>query len=274
MKKLQITIFVIAILFTTACSKNKDGSNESYRIKQLVYNSSNLTITYEYNNQNQITRKNNSSGNFQRAVYNSTGQLTGYETGGSAIASLNYKTDYIYNPTGIIQETITTYGDGVKNKYVYTIANGLQTGHKYYDWTGSAWLENIAYATTYSYNGANQRIKEQRKSAYYLYEYDERGNLNSIKQYYMKSDNSGFYLYNAEHFTYDNKKRMDETIQANALTKNKNNKLDEVRTSYAENGMTNSQQTFTYSYEYNAAGYVTKTFVNGVLAVTYTLEKI
>jgi hypothetical protein len=270
MKKLQITLF--AILFATACSKDKDGSNENYRVKQTVYNNSSTTDTYENNNQNQITRINHSGGTFERAVYNLTGKLASYEVGGNPTLHHNYIQSYIYNPAGIVQEQITTYGDGEKYKFVYTIANGLQTGYKTYSWKGGAWSENTSSAVTYSYNGANQLIKIQNENYYNLYAYDERGNRNSNKNYQMKSDNSGFYLSKVVLYTFDNKKSIDVSIIKSTFSKN--NYLEFVDTNYGENGMINSQSTTTFSYEYNAAGYVTKFFHGGVLYATYTLEKI
>jgi hypothetical protein len=271
MKTLQITLFAVAILFATSCKKDRNESGGNYRIKQILYNSGE-TATYQYNKQNQITRIDYPGGYFEKAVYNSSGWLTAYEVGGYSSPSQNYKRDYVYNPAGIIQEEITTYGTGDKYKIIYAITNGLQTGYKYYSWTGADWKEGSINNVTFSYNGSNQQIKIQSASQYILYAYDERGNVNNIKNYLMKSDNSGFYLYSTSVRTYDNKKQIDASIIK--YTRAKNNYLDIVATTYVENGMIDQQSTSTYSYEYNDAGYVTKRFLNGVLQATYTLEKI
>jgi YD repeat-containing protein len=271
MKTLQLTLFAAAILFATSCKKDRNESDGNYRIKKILYSSGD-SVTIGYNNQNQINRKDYANGNFEWAVYNSTGQITSYELGGSPIPSQNYSMVYVYHPAGILQEEITTLGNGVKYKFVYTITNNLQTEPKFYTWTGGAWKEIVSNSTVYTYNDNKQRIKIQQANGYQLWRYDEKGNLNDVRFYQMKFDNSGFYLSASTTYTFDDKKAIDANFTKSSYIKN--NYLDAVSRSYAENGTVNTQHASTYSYEYNDAGFVTKRFRNGVLESTYTLEKI
>jgi hypothetical protein len=93
-----------------------------------------------------------------------------------------------------------------------------------------------------------------------------------MKHYKMKSDKSGFYLYSSSILTFDNKKPIESSIMKSTLWKN--NYLDMAGTGYLENGVIDYHNASTYSYEYNDAGYVTKTFRDGILQTTYILERI
>src|SRR5687767_9209039 len=101
MKTLQITLFAAAILFAASCKKDRNESGGSYRIKKILHSSGD-SVTFGYNNQNQIIRKDYANGNFERAVYNSTGQMTSWELGGAPIPAQNYSTVYVFHPAGIL----------------------------------------------------------------------------------------------------------------------------------------------------------------------------
>ena len=268
----------LLLIIMISCSKDDapapipNPADAIYRIKQTTYPLSGNSSTYEYNAQNKMTKRNNYDGSFIKWNYNSQGQLVSQENGGNVDVSYNSMQNYVYNATGAKIEDIYTRGDGTKYKFVYTNnSNNLPITLKYFylNITTNTWIESASNNVVYTYNNNNQIIRLQRESDYYLNAYDSRGNQNENRQYNKKPDGS-FYLRYQSNSTYDDKK----TPQTNPIAYGVNNAIDAVSKTFLEDGSLSNQSSTTFTYEYNEAGYVTKQFYNGVLNVTYTLEKI
>ncbi len=270
---------ILLVLLSFACKKKKTSEEtpidtspleKKYRIKQITY-SNNDKSTYEYNDKNQITKILQADASKTIFTYNTQGKLTKSESSDNINPLYNYNVIYNYDNAGLRIEQISTRSDGTKNKTAYTINNGATIGHKYYNWNAvnNTWTLDSNSSATYILDNNNRIIRYNFKNNYSLSVYDDIGNILTRKSF-QKKTNGAYYQYYVTNRTYDDKKFIDDYPEASSYKVN--NILDANYTYYFENGTIDTQQSNSYTYEYNESGYVTKQFSNGNLQATYTLE--
>jgi hypothetical protein len=270
MKTNFLKYILLLVVFTTILSCSKDNTSSEpdpktfqYRVKEIQDENGNFRMGYEYNSNNQVTKRITTSGSYLY-YYNTSGFL--YE---ELQEASGYRTRYSLDQNGkVLEEIRYDVGNNPMKKTAYSYNNiGSKTEEKYYDYVSGNY--NLTREFFFYYNSKNQLVGD---SSGQEYEYDERGN--QIKIIYKKSINGGFpSRYKEDKFVYDNIK---PAYYKNS-TLSMNNQIEYVTTNYLPDGVTvNTQSTNVYRHTYNEASYITKTTYQGSgnVSTNYILEKI
>ena len=159
------------------------------------------TVGYEYDNINNLTQLVESIGDSEKTTsyaYDDDNRVTSVTTDGTTV-------EYSYDEFGRVSQQVTKNGDTVILTEYFTftepsdtatsgqvatyrtVSAGMDVTYSYtYDKNGNILTaSNGTYLTTYTYDSANQLIREdnQRKGKSYTWTYDNAGNILSLETY-------------------------------------------------------------------------------------------
>lgn len=260
MKALQ-TIFAITILsfFAVACSN--DGDSEANKpvslLTKFTHDSGYSNYTYDANNKLSLTEEVN----------------PGFS---------NYKTTFVYNSNGKIEESLTVSTGGMfpsaplKMTYTYDAQNRLIEKKYFQAPSQNSALFNYFRSDFFEYNGNLLTLKSFKKEDNFpdtrtIYEFDNNGNIiKKIAYSQMTANNPNGLIFYSETYIYDDKMNPETSLPSEYKFPNftKNNQLKTT------NVMSNETYITDFVYEYNTDGYVTKRSSSDFSSSAYEYKKL
>jgi YD repeat-containing protein len=272
---------LLLVVFTTifSCSKNDDAPDPKtfqYRLKEVLDTNNLVSLTYEYNNQNQVIKKTQRNSTPETYLYDSRGYLV------QEIDISGNRITYVRDANGILLEKIK-YQNNTQRPLYKTIYTNNTAGYviesKEYNYKLASSSYEFEYNTLYTYNSKNQLITEETPefmsnnnlvlSRSYNYEYDDRGNQTIRKTKVARVSGGNLFITSQSKYVFDNIKPIDYPNS----TLSKNNLIEYQDTNYLQDGTVATQYTTIINNTYNEAGYLIKAS-QPLGSLTYVLEKI
>jgi hypothetical protein len=272
MKKLKIIFSVLFLFAFYACSKDQnpepiDPNALKYRVKEIRDASNVLISSFEYNNQNLVTRL-NTSNDYSVFTYNAAGYLLKEENKDNN-GNINYTIDYILNANNALTERIKKSNNTFIEKWVYVNnAAKLPISARKYNYVAGAWQIDDFMFEDNTYDSKNRLLVNEQYDYRYNYTYDANSNLVEIKKYNINGGRTEYLLVQKTATTYNNVKPA--YYLNSSLSKNS---PIQIITSEYDDGAFMSSSTENYNYDFNPSKYITKSYKNGQVDLVYTLEK-
>lgn len=280
MKKLFCTLSFLLLLMSCSTDDSANSSPGNYRLKEMQFDAT--TIKFEYNSFGKLAKTVNNPITILY-TYDSQQRLTKTDLISPSFSF--YRTNFIYNSAGVCLEAITEsqlIGSTLtRRKEIFVFNNNklVQESMSNWDVASGTWSTPTSLIQyEYDANGYLSKETFNGGSSYTLHTNDSNGNTLETRNYQIRSGAVGFfdyYLYSMSTRVYDTNKNpfvnlnpKPSNTKFDALT---NNVLDINITTYDENGAIISANNVNYQYEYNEAGYATKS-TSGANVTNYILE--